>query len=311
MSTNQEAIPDSLVEDKLVGLEREDGSVADEICDKRPVSELSGMITVVPTKQAVARGGDSLKQIGADLDLQSDEVDKTTFVIKRAGKAEKIEPSIIKTIDERTGRDELERKMRKARNSAHADIDSYLQSELTDSSKNKSFDVKNDGQSGANGWADNNGTPLYDLQEAFDEVPGADTMFIGRTDEKNLKNHPDLLAEFSNFDAGQLGPGQLANVLQNKFPRIQNLVIGNRYFSDQNEQGNGVALNLGYELANTTWMGHQRGLIMCEFDSDSPVTRMSDPKVRSGSQVFAYERKIDILRPPELSDMGQYFTNTT
>lgn len=311
MSTDQASIPQQLIRDKMVGLEREDGSVADEICSKRSVGVKSGTITVVPTKEAQSRKGDkSLIEIGSDAEIGDDEVDQTTFRVKRAARGEKIEPAIIRTIDNQTGRDELERKMRKARNSAHADIDSHLLGELNDSNKNIAYDVTSNSWTSAAWSDDTSSAPLRDIEDAFDQVPGADTMFIGRTAQKDLKAHADVNSEFTNYSSDNiLDPGQLSNLLFRKYPSLDQIVMGDTYYSDKNPEGSGVSLDLGYEMEDLVWLGHKRGLLMLEFDALSPQTRMSDPDTLSGSQTFVYERMLDIIRPPELSDLGLFFQN--
>lgn len=309
MAVDQGSIPQSLLDELLTGLRVEqEGAIIDEIKSPRTVTENSAEMLVSPARHELARDEGTAKEEGADIDMIDTEMESTTYKIENYAKGASLSDSVLESINSKTGRDEVRRMLSRLRRDVIVRMNSQLDSELSDASKNQTLDVQATG--GTNPWSNSAADVFEDVDEAFDLNPEASIFTIGRTDEKNLKRNSDVLAEFSNFNAGSLGEGQLANVFLNKYPRLDMVIVANRVFSNSDGEGTGT-----YTLQNefdTTWLGSERGLIYVE-KSSSPDTRQQrdEGKTGGGKQELYYERMVDIKRPSELSELGIHFTNTT
>jgi hypothetical protein len=304
---NQSQIPDPTLEALLRGIERDDGSIADLVCDKRDVDALSGKIPVLPSTATLPRGDDDdgIAE-GAEMRTIDDEYSEVSYNCLRYAAASTVRNGILASLNNTTGVDHLEVILKRIRDEAHRSIDNKLNDVLTSTSLNTEADVTSGSYSGAE-WDDGGSSsqPLQDIDLGLETVPGADTLFLGREIARDLRAHPDFIAETSQFSAGQLGQSQLATFLSGKFNDL-NVVIGNRFYG--NDANEGQTLSTGFDLSGVAWLGYKRDLVMTEFVDESPVADQQRDAKRS-AVVVTYERRIDIVRPH--SEMGLIFTNIT
>ena len=203
------------------------------------------------------------------------------------------------------GIDMIENRARQARINSNLKIDARLSTQLSSTALNGEFDCNVDG---SGEWDDYvNSDPLKNMIDARrDKVPGADTIIIGPEVYDALVGHPDIIAEFSQFNAGSLDYDGLAALLKRKIPGIRDVYHFEKFY-DTAERGD--AFSIGYLFAQGAWMGHKRDLIMVDpanADVNNKLDIERDAK-RRGHDV-QYVRYIDIIRT-HLS-LGVTFTNT-
>lgn len=303
---NANAIPQALIQDLLLGLESEDGSVADQMCRKVPVPSLEGNIPVLPSTVTAPRGdSDTGIPEGAQMDVVDDDYSTVAYACQRYAQAGMVRRGILESLNRTTGVDHLGTVATQLRREVHRKINILLETTLDSTTENLEANVVGGtGYSGA-AWDDGGSAsePLKDIDLALETVPGADTMFIGRKVARALRSHPDLKAEFSNYSAGFLGDAQLPNVLRNKFGGLD-IVIGNQFFG--NDAAEGQTFSSGFDLADTVWLGYGQDLIMCEQEGASPHADQDKDVGRDGI-ILTFTRRIDIVRGHQ--ETGITFTN--
>jgi hypothetical protein len=307
MAYDRNTIPQDVVDTLLRGLERESGSIADLLCDREEVETLEGTFPVEPSVSSLPDGSDDQNSgvaEGVDLSQSDQEMDEASYKVLRYGDSTAVRDGVRDSITNKTGVSSLERSLRKIRTVAHKKIDLFLESILDSTSLNLEADVTSGDYGGAE-WDDggSTSTPLQDIALARRTVPGADMMFIGLEVADVLRAHPDFIAESSNISAGELGEGELAAFIRRKYSSINEVVIGDTYFS--NSANEGQTLSTQFDLADTVWLGYKRDLILCEMGGPHSE---QERDAKKKSTILTYERSIDIIRPHQ--DMGITFTNT-
>ncbi|MFP4598045.1 MAG: hypothetical protein ACLFVJ_07325 [Persicimonas sp.] len=301
MATDQNTIPSQVVEDLLEGLTREPGSLTDMMCERVPVDGIKGAIPVEPSSSSLTRESThGLIPEGAVAKPIDEELDDVAYSCGRATGFAVIPDGTADQVDSVTGTSTVQRLLKKCLDQVHRDMDGELSDVLDSATLNETFDADSDG---GGEWDDDASTPLKDFDDALDLVPGSELAYVGRTDSKNLKIHPDVVAEISNFSAGSASAGQLASLLQNKFG-FSKVIVGNVFYS--NAANEGQSLSVEYDLEDITWIGRSRDLILVE--KGSIVTEQGRILERQADALIQ-TRRVDILRPHK--EMGLKFTTTT
>lgn len=303
-------IPRFKIRQVVRGLEGTEEALADELCTQETVDARKGDVPVEPVDERVGHQQFEDKEEpgvlpGERLEKQDSDFDnKITYECMRYGAVETLERDEVTSIQNTTDVRPLQKSMSRAMKIAAASIDAKLQSLLSDQGKNKTFDVQSN--NATNPWSSDDGKPLRDLHEAKLQVPERDTLYIGKTDAANLRDHPDLLAESSNFSAGFVGDTELARIIRDKHPEFSTIVVNETMYDDGNPQGK--SFNLQYRLPDITWMGVSRDLKMYEFAERSPRT-FDDEEPELDVVKVGFERKVSLHRVH--NDLGLLFTNTT
>jgi len=312
MSYDVNTIPRFKIREVARGLEGMERSLADELCDREPVSQRKSSMAVEPYGERAAQESypnkeERGKKPGEKLKRRDSKfTTEFTYECLRYGSSEPLKHDEVESIRNSTTIRPLRKAMKAGRTTAAADMDAVLQSELSDASKNQTFDVTSGGGSA---WSDKkNSTPLRDIHDGKLLVPQVDTLYIGKTDAANLREHPDLLAEVSNYSGGFLGDSQLARKLRDKHPEFTNIVVNETIYNNDNPEG--MAFSLKYRMPDLSWMGVRRSLKIMEFESRSPRTFDQEDKERDCT-LIGFERKADIQRVDvgDYTDAGLKFTN--
>lgn len=287
-------IPQPVFEEVARGLRKDEsiGSLADVLCRRREVTAYKGTIPTMKAESLLPR--DSQSSRGADGVSPGDELPErdqefgadTAYECRRYGSQQPLNNADVEQITEHTNVDPLEEALRACMQDAEVQIDARLGSVITDTNLNQTFTA-------GNAWSGASGTPLEDIRAALKKVPGADTIFMGYDVVSDLISHPDLVAESSNFSAGQLGESQLENLIRRKFGSIQNVVVGDSYFSNGAEEGQ--TYSLSFESSTTCWLGYSDDLHLVEFTAGEKEGQ-EQHKTRDAVTVFA-QRQVDVLRP--------------
>lgn len=307
MATDPNTIPEPVIQDLLGGLEREESSLADLMCDRVPVNAISGTVPVQPSTSSLPQGNDDegddgLIPEGAEAKPFSDTMTEAAYHCRRAVGTTSIPDGTAASIDSVTGTSTVQRLLRRCLGESHVKMDRALDTLLASTTSNEEIDV-NSATYGNNPWDDASSTPLEDIDKARDtKTPGADTIRVGKTDERSLKVHPDVVAEVSNFSAGMASASQLEQLLRAKFG-FTNIYVGGMWFS--NEAREGQSLSVGFDI-DTSWMGYRRDLILTEFGGTNTE---QGRETRRESDILLVSRRVDFLRPHK--EMGAVFTNTT
>lgn len=211
------------------------------------------------------------------------------------------------------GLDWVENRIRQARADANANVDNKLATVLASTSLNDTYNTLAAGD-GSGGWADeSNGRPLNDLVKARRSfAPGADMFVYGPGTEELLMKHPDVVAEFSNFSAGQVDETTLRNLIARKLGiPLENVVKFYKLYNSATRPGTVVPAWL---FENGAWLGYKRDLIM--VDPRNPeggprinnITEVEREASRRAHGIY-HTRNVDILRPNV--NLGVTFTNLT
>lgn len=299
-------IPESLLGMLAEGINREEGSLADLLCTRREVDALTGTITVEPSASNIPRKPlDSAGSLdtdpgiaeGAEHGVRDDEYDEVSYHCRRYGDAAFVKLAIIAALDKKTGKSNLQKKIANARKGAMRKVDAKLRGVLTDTNLNESTAV-------TTLWSDSTSAPFKDIRTNLRGLLGADTIVMGGDVADALADHPDFLAEKSNFSAGTLGDGEVANVLRKKFSKVTNIIVADSYFSNTNPEGVS-GLNTEFDFDGLFWMGYKKDLLLTEFSAMSPHTDQDKAVLRAG-QIIVWERRLDIIRPHK--EMGKLLT---
>jgi hypothetical protein len=191
-----------------------------------------------------------------------------------------------------------ESEMTEAGKAAYADcnlaVDLKLQSVLTSTSLNTEFDVTSDGN-GA--WSDGGtaSTPLDDLYNVLVQFPGLDTLVFGAETERYLASHPDLIAEVSNFNGGQLDFSAVVGVLARKLGLDPSKVhsLRNRFY---NTAADGAPEVIGNLMGSGLWFGTSANLHMIDPKHARNGEFRFIPEERKRMTVAQMKRYIDIKR---------------
>lgn len=309
MATNEKTIPKPLLDRLVRGLQADQGEPLIERIKGDPITVDSqeGTITVDPSDQVTARDEGAevhKKDVGDDIELMDDQYDQTDYQIVSYAKGTIVEDRILQHVESVTGQDEMRRKMSRLRRDIFTQLNADLDSELDGSgSKNKQYDATTTGAT-SQAWSNSSAAVFDDVDRAIDKVPDNELiMVIGHDDQRDLKRNSNVLAEFSNFDAGSLGDGQLANIFRNKFTELDAVVMGNNIWSNSNPEGvSGVSLQHEF---NRTWIGSPRGILWMDM-GDSPEMRQQREEGKAGGGVteLYFERQHELKRPTELSELG-------
>lgn len=240
MAYDSNTLPEAALEEVAIGFQKpeERGALADAICRRREVRTPRGeydaldVAAMMPSDRSSNRRASGTK-FGDDLPNRQDKFDATrSYQCLRYGGEDDIKKSDVSRIVEETDLDAIEHKLRMCKQDGEVQIDGRLDDILTDNTLNQT-------QAAQNGtWDGASATPLKDIRAGYKKLPGASLgVYAGANVVDDLLSHPDLLAETSNFSGGQLGDGQLANLLRQKFSRVDQVIIGDSYFRDGSEEG--------------------------------------------------------------------------
>jgi len=311
MSYDVNTIPRFKIRQVSRGLEGTERCLADELCDTEPVNQNKSSIPIEPygenvPQDAFASKAERGRKAGEKLKRRDSEfADEMAYECLRYGSTEPLKHDEVQSIMNTTNIRPLRKALSHGRKTSAAQMDAVLQAEMADAAKNQTYDVT----SGGAAWSDQaDGRPLRDLHDAKLLVPEVDTLYIGKTDAANLREHPDMLAEVSNYSGGFLGDMQLARKIRDKHPEFQNIVINETVFNNDNPEGLGFSLK--YRMPDLTWMGVRRSLKLIDFEERSPRTFDKEDKERDVTLV-GFERKVDIQRVTEggHTDAGLKFVN--
>lgn len=304
MGVNVGSIPNALIMEIMQGLITKELAQADTICTRRTDrTTLQGSIPVLSSITTLARAEDV--GVGPFAEVADHGGTMTTAsysCLARVGK------SLIS--DEEVndmgalGQDAIALHLGICRGIANFKTDYALSEVLKSSSLNGTFNCNSDG---GGEWDDKtNGTPLADLLKASRSfAPDGDTLVLGRRAAEALLSHPDVKAESSYFNAGQIDYGTLEAVLRRKIPNIRNIyVLDNLY--NANALGQAVSVTRLFEI--NAWLGHKRDLILVD-PQGAPIQNKveQERQVSKRATLLQYERYNAILRPTAL--LGVRFTN--
>jgi len=287
-------LPEAMLDEVATGLDKpeERGALADAVCRRKEVSVVKGTYdalnvqALMPSDRSSNRRANGTK-FGDDLPNRQDKFDaERSYECLRFGGEDYIRKSDVARIREETDLDAVEHKLRMCKQDGEVQIDSMLDAILTDSGQHLTQSANN------STWDTSSGTPLVDIRDGYKQLPGASvTAYAGADVVDDLISHPDLLAESSNFSAGQLGETQLANILRRKFSRIDNVILGDNYFKDGSEEGQTYSLK--YQTKDEFTLFVPDALTLLE-DTVSGIDTGQDDGGSSGVIEVWYARVVDI-----------------
>lgn len=305
MSFDISTIPDQVLRSMAMGLVTEEESFADQVCTR-----ITGKTTLngtIPSKTSASTLGRLYNAGLAPGEVAKDHeggVATTAYACKAYVGArfvydeERNDLSVY-------GVDEIRDAARLARAVANLNIDAALATLLASTTENEEFDCNTNG----NGeWDDQvNGTPLEDLLAAkYDQAPGSDCLIYGPEAMRALLAHPDVVAEISHFNAGQLDISGLNTLLASKLQiPVENIF---RFEKLYNGAAEGAAVTTAFLFDEGVWMGHKRDLIMVD-----PLNALINNKleiervVERRAHRVQYERYVDLKRLTQ--PLGVYFSN--
>lgn len=303
MSFDFNSIPDSVLTETTMGLVTDMPAMADRFCTtfsrattmSGTLPRLTNVTTLVGNRtQGLAPGEQAPTSPGG---MASTTFECLAYVGKYVITAE--EKAGIKSY----GLDILQIHAESARAVANLKLDLDMATVLASTSLNEEYDCNVDG---SGEWDDPaNGRPFEDMLAAIDtKSPGSDTAILGRKVVRTLINHPDAIAESSNFNAGQLDESALVALIKRKLPSIRNVYIMDKFY---NSAGEGATEVLAYVGDEVCWIGHKSDLILVhpKMDDQDKLVPWRDHDIRS--DILQYERYDDIVRPTKAK--GCTFSN--
>jgi hypothetical protein len=302
MSYDSNTLPTAMLDRvaKALSKPEERGALADQLCRREEVRVPKGEYDVLGVKALMPRDRSSSRsnhgvQFGDSLPNRQDQFDGTeAYDCDRFGGEDDIKKSDISRIVEETDIDAVAHKLRMCKQDGEVALDGRLDGILTDNSLHQTYDATSAG----NGtWDTDSATPLSDIRAAYKKVPGQElTAYVGTNVVDYLLEHPDFLAEVSNFSAGQLGEGQLANLMRTKFSRINDVVLGDSYFKDGSEEGQ--AYSTAYQSPDVFGLFIPGSIDLIEDVRTGPDTGQDDGGSSGVVNVY-YARVADIRKPHE------------
>lgn len=189
------------------------------------------------------------------------------------------------------GEDLLANRIRQARADANLNIDLAGATALASTTFNETFTASNT-------WDDyTNGTPLEDMLEAkYTKCPGADMIVYGPGVFRALQASPDLLAEVSNYSAGQLDFNGLNAILAAKLNiPVANIHFIEKYYNSAVEGQTEVTAYVGNGLF---WMGRRNDFLMID-PVNADVNNLTEVQriVNGRSHEVQHTRYVDFVRP--------------
>lgn len=304
MGFDLNSVPEQVLRSIALGLVTTEQAVADTLCTKfTEKTTLSGRVPVLSSKATMARAdnvglgpGEEPKAHGGKLKPSTPYNCLAYVGYDEITDEERNDLSVFSL-------DYIADRVRQARVDSNMGVDLKLQEILESTSLNTEFDVTSDGN-GA--WTDKvNSTPLEDMVEAKHTFcPGADTIIYGPAIKRALLAHPDLIAEYSQFNAGALDIDGLSALIARK-TGITNVQYVEKFYDSANE---GQAVSVTYLFDTLFWMGHKRDLVMVDpanaaINNKAEIERVVSRRLHQ----VQHTRYIDILRNTQ--ELGAVFSN--
>lgn len=320
LAFNGVTIPDATIEEVTRGLEGEELAQADSICTKvTNVTAHKGDIPGLDQYSTTSRKGqNSDLGRGEEAKPHGGAAIQTDYRCKaQVGMTEIHDEDRAQW--EAFGEDWLASRIRQARADSNFHVDCKLVRTLESTTLNNTFDLVTDPLAGNGPWTDEvNSTPLKDLLAMiYGPAKGTDMIIYGPAVMRALLKHPDIIAEYSHFNAGQLDITGLRSLLSSKtgIP-VANIVEFKVLFNDVDEgelDGNGdFNFKPEYLFDNGFWLGKKSDLLMVD-PSNVPgqpahnnITEIERQALRR-LHCVVHNRYIDIVRP--YKNLGLYVPN--
>lgn len=287
MGFNKNTLPAQVVGKMFTGLESEFEPVIKKLAgDKQQVTALTGTLVALTSASTLARDdmGEGIAP-GATSKETDASVETFNYEIERFQGLTLIPDHVRIDLDSYNGMKTLEKYGRICMSTSTHKINRATKTLLSSTSLNETGAANN------GNWSSSSSTPLVDLDQIFDAIGDADTLFIGRDLRKDLVKHPDIIAETSNFSAGAVSTGKLLGVLQNLYPHLTNIVIGESMYNTANE---GQAVSIGFYFDGLVWAGYSDALAWVEQIGNVKHEVQRIAKARSFE--ISYEESCDQVR---------------
>lgn len=291
--------PAGLISEMLTGIVEEETSLVDEIFvpwDRTTV--LSGNIIIDGSESGLARGENQGLGPMVSAKEHRGAIGTAPYNAKAyVGKSLLADESVNNF--EAIGEDAMALELTKARRDANTALDRYAFDTVLAST------VLNNTFAAVALWSDLGvaSKPVAEIRKARQEsAPGADTAILGRKVVNGLMEHPDVIAELSNFNAGTSDETFLENWLKRKFGFTFVHFLEKKYNSGA--VGTATASYIGDTLA---WFGHASNIINVHPKSSIQDTvdqlRLVDPR----ALLTQYARYDDPIRP--VKELGCVITS--
>lgn len=312
-AVNVGAIPPTVMQMMIRGLETDESCMAEQICtvNTRPTT-LEGSIPLMLSdytigagqnrrlgalEPATVRGGgfgslsyDARAYVGASFISDKERADLKFYSI-----------------------DALAEKVMQARVDANLGIDLDLADLLSNTTVNTEYDVT---VAGTGAWDTTPSTPLNDMQEIMRlYAPDADTMVIGRLPFNALIRNEDFLATTHHYAAaGQIPQSDLFNMIAARIPQLQHFHLLDKKYNaggldaTSNDPPGATGVQFARVFESGVWFGKKEALQMIipnvpEVQNRTGVKRKEEIRAH---EVF-HNRYVDLKRA--LKEHGCAVTN--
>jgi hypothetical protein len=300
MAIDQADFPDGLLKQLLRGLETEQPSeflTNDLVNLIESPDTLEGTVPIKPSGYTLRRDENRDLAEGAEAKPHDGSLETVAFDAKRQVGYEFIpDGQIIE--EDAYNNDAAEDALSGAEAQANLNVDLQIADVLTNLSTT---------QSATAAFSDEtNADPLTDIEDAFDTVPGATHLVMGRTVYNELSQLPDITARISSFDAGGVSEGELENTLINKFGArgLENVHVMEKFYNGAAE---GQDYSLSYIMDTEMALYHRDAIHLVRPDHELNPNAESERVVKRSGVEVKYEQRTDCIEAPE-DDLAVRFT---
>jgi len=300
MAINQSSFPDGLLRQLLRGLEtdRESEFRSEGLVNIIEPDTLAGEVPIKPSGYTLRRDENRGLAEGAEAKPHDGTLETVSYDATRMVGYEFVpDGQIIE--EDAYNNDAAEDALTGAEAQSNLNVDLEIEDVLTGLSTTQSATAAFSDQT--------NAEPLQDISEAFDQVPGADTLVMGRTVFRELSQLPDITARISNFDAGSVSEGELENLLINRFSAegLEEVhVIKQKY----NSAAEGQPFQVDYVMDESMALYHSDAIHLVTPDHELNPNAESERVVKRSGVEVKYEQRIDAIEAPE-DDLAVRFTS--
>jgi|AKVG01.1.fsa_nt_gi hypothetical protein len=278
-------IPQLVLDQTFLGLESNVTSLIDQVGTRIDVPNISGKLPTEGLEGGLARGdSNALLAEGASPRTELMSFSTTSYNCEKAVGLAQIPDGVRTSYGRSYNYDILERAADLCVRRANLKLDLYTDTVLKSTTLNAT-------EAAANAWDTSSGTPIADMQDAFDKSGDGDIVVIGRDVAQALALNSEFISRTANFDAGAVGPGEIAQLIRAWFPHVRQVVIGSNLYNSANPAD---SVTLTYAYNGLAWVGHQRDLILTEHGSPAAATQRDEI---DETELIRYTRRVDVVRP--------------